>query len=127
MKQRLLRLAVFFPALGVSGCATMAVPQTEADLVLWACAAIAALVLLTSLHPIGKRSLLRLVLHLLVTGGLLCATVWIVMHSPRDVQGRAVICLLSLGVFIVWTIWAISGFAVGNRPPNDDDDSFLPL
>jgi len=111
----------------LSGCTMVSGPRTGPDWLVWGCGAVGLVVLLLSVPVVLRRGFLRFLLHLTVTALLTCATVWIIMHAAKEIEGRAVICLLSLGVFIIWTIWAISGFAVGNRPPNDDDDSFLPL
>jgi len=111
----------------LSGCTMVSGPRTGPEWLVWGCGAVGFIVFLLSVPAVLKRGFLRFLLHLTVTALLTCATVWIIMHAPKEIEGRAVICLLGLGVLIVWTVWAASGFAVGNGPPDSDDDSFLPL
>lgn len=102
-------------------------PLTDPEWVVWGAGVAAFVVVMLGLLAVLKRGLLHTLVHLMVVALLAIASVWMVQHAQKAVVDRLVICLLGLGVLTVWTLWAASGFAVGKRPPNSDDDSFLPL
>ncbi|BBF82108.1 hypothetical protein [Asticcacaulis excentricus] len=102
-------------------------PLTDPEWVVWGAGVAAFVVVMLGLLAVLKRGILHALVHLMVVALLTIAASWMIQHAQKAVVDRLVICLLGLGVLTVWTLWAASGFAVGKRPPNSDDDSFLPL
>ncbi|MFP1131460.1 hypothetical protein [Asticcacaulis sp. W401b] len=102
-------------------------PLTDPEWVVWGAGVAAFVVVMLGLLAVLKRGLLHTLVHLMVVVLLTIAAGWMIQHAQKAVVDRLIICLLGLGVLTVWTLWAASGFAVGKRPPNSDDDSFLPL
>ncbi len=102
-------------------------PLTGPEWVVWGSGVAAFIVVMLGLQAVIKRGVLHALVHLMVASLLISAGNWMIQHAQKAVVDRLVICLLGLGVLTVWTLWAASGFAVGKRPPNSDDDSFLPL
>lgn len=102
-------------------------PLTDPEWVVWGAGVTAFVVVMLGLLVVLRRGILHALVHLMVVALLAIAAGWMIQHAQKAVLDRLIICLLGLGVLTVWTLWAASGFAVGKRPPNSDDDSFLPL
>ncbi|UDF02314.1 hypothetical protein [Asticcacaulis sp. AND118] len=111
----------------LTGCTPLRGPLTGPEWVVWGCGVAGFVVFLLGVPGVVKGGFLRLLLHVLITAMLVTAAGWMVMQAPKAVEARAVICGLGLGLLIVWTIWAASGFDVGKPPPDPDDDNFLKL
>lgn len=127
MKLRWGILLILPAAALLTGCAPLRGPLTGPEWIVWGCGVAGFVVFLLGVPGVLKGGFLRVLLHVLITTMLVTATGWMVMQAPKAIEARAVICGLGLGLFIVWTIWAASGFAVGRPPPDPDDDSFLKL
>lgn len=113
--------------LGLTAGVPLRGPLTGPEWVVWGSGVVAFVVVLLGLLAVLRRGILHTLVHVVVAALLMTAGTWMIQHAQKAVTDRLVICLLGLGVLTVWTLWAASGFAVGKRPSDSDDDSFLPL
>ncbi|BEV12330.1 hypothetical protein ATDW_28260 [Asticcacaulis sp. DW145] len=102
-------------------------PLTGPEWVVWGSGVAAFVVGMLGLLAVLRRGILHVLVHIGGVALLTAASVWMLQHAQKGVEDRLVICALGLGVLTLWSLWAASGFAVGNKPPDSDDDSFLQI